>query len=316
MSNNTKHENRRFNIPEIVEGRAKAAGDIGLAWLENIETLVCEMEVKWGIQVTDVLTGGSHALVTLAEGETGEKYVMKLDVPDNPLEEYMREITALKIADGNGYGKLYSYDPEKRACLIERLGKPLKALGYPIDKQIEIICNALNKTWKMSIGDEVLMDGSGGIDWFREYIPDAWERMGMPCSRRVINQALAYLDDRKDHLDPDHYVVVHGDAHNNNTLITLDGVDFKLIDPDGIYYEKAYDLGVLMREWPEEYQENALEMGKKRCRLLADLTGADEKAIWQWGFLQTVSTSMILLEIGQKPLAEEMLKTAELWCEQ
>ena len=316
MSNHSEHKKQHFIVPEVVESRAKAAGDIGLAWLENIDALVAEMEEKWEIHVTEVLTGGSHALVGLAEGITGEKYVLKLDVPDNPQEEYMREITALKIADGNGYGKLYRYDAQRRACLIERLGAPLKTLNYPIDKQIKIICNALNETWKMSIGNEQLMDGSGGIDWFREYIPDAWERMGMPCSRRVIDQALAYLDDRKDHLDPDHYVVVHGDAHNNNTLITLDGMDFKLIDPDGIYYEKAYDLGVLMREWPEEYRENALKMGKKRCRLLADLTGADETAVWQWGFLQTVSTSLILLEIGQKQLAEEMLRTAELWCEQ
>jgi len=109
-------------------------------------------------------------------------------------------------------------------------------------------------------------------------------------------------------------VIVHGDAHNNNTLMTLDGKGFKLIDPDGIYYEKAYDLGVLMREWPEEYRVYPLENGRKRCKLLHELTGADEKGIWQWGFLQTVSTSLILLQIGQIELADEMLHTAEAWC--
>jgi len=98
--NNLNNKGRRFAVPEAVEGRAKAAGDIGLAWLENIDLLVDDMEEKWNIHVTKVLSGGSHALVALADGSNGDEYVLKLDVPDNSPEEYMREITALKIADG------------------------------------------------------------------------------------------------------------------------------------------------------------------------------------------------------------------------
>ena len=53
-------------------------------------------------------------------------------------------------------------------------------------------------------------------------------------------------------MNPAEFVLVHGDAHGNNTLQDLSEENaFKLVDPDGIFYEKAYDLGVLMREWTE-----------------------------------------------------------------
>jgi streptomycin 6-kinase len=142
-----------------------------------------------------------------------------------------------------------------------------------------------------------------------------WGKLGKPCSKRVIDCAMDYLDSREKNIAPDEYVLIHGDAHNNNTL-QVPGTDtYKLIDPDGILYEREYDLGVLMREWPEEYLMEPLKRGKERCELIYRITGADANGIWEWGFLQTVSTSMILLQIGEEKLGQEMLKTAEAWCE-
>ena len=63
-----------------------------------------------------------------------------------------------------------------------------------------------------------------------------------------MERAFSYLKSREDAMNPAEYGLIHGDAHNGNTLSELSGDGFKLIDPDGIFYEKAYDLGVLMRE--------------------------------------------------------------------
>lgn len=68
--------------------------------------------------------------------------------------------------------------------------------------------------------------------------------MNHPCSFQVIEQAFSYLQSREHALNPDEFVLLHGDAHGGNTLETLSGDGFKLIDPDGIFYEEAYDLGV------------------------------------------------------------------------
>ena len=53
------------------------------------------------------------------------EYVLKIEIPDLSEEEYLYGIRALQIAGGNGYAKLFAFDKEKRACLIEKLGEPL-----------------------------------------------------------------------------------------------------------------------------------------------------------------------------------------------
>ena len=55
---------------------------------------------------------------------------------------------------------------------------------------------------------------------------------------------------------------VHGDAHNNNMLNVPGTKHYKSIDPCGHFLKKNYDVGVLMREWPEEYAPNPLEKGR------------------------------------------------------
>ena len=54
--------------------------------------------------------------------------------------------------------------------------------------------------------------------------------------------------------------------------------------------------------------------GRERAALLGRLTGADEAAVWHWGFIQTAATALVLMQIGQSGLARQMLAIAEAWC--
>ena len=199
---------------------------------------------------------------------------------------------------------------------MERLGKPVNQLGYSVREQMEIVCAALEKTWELPAGDAALLNGMESIAWFRSFIGETWEALNRPCSDRVIEQAFSFLQSREDALNPSEFVLLHGDAHGGNTLKTLSGEGYKLIDPDGIFYEKAYDLGVLMREWVDEYDRNPWEEGKQRCAFLHRLTGVPEQAIWEWGYLQTVSTAFVLIKIGQEKTGRKMLHVAECWSAQ
>lgn len=304
------------DIPPIVVSRAKSAGAPGEMWLANLDDMVADLERKWNISVGETLYGGSHAFVALADGWNREQYVLKIDMPENLGGEFERSMATLRIADGHGYAKLYAYDNERKACLLERLGKPLSKMGYSVSEQLRIICGALQKSWIIPAENVDFPDGDDSIAWFREFIGETWEKLNHPCSRKVKERAFSYLRSREEAMNPAEFVLIHGDAHNGNTLSELSGDGFKLIDPDGIFYEKAYDLGVLMREWIEEYEEEPLKSGKERCRYLHDLTGVPEKAIWEWGFLQTVSTAFVLLQIGQAELGEKMLRVAECWADE
>lgn len=301
-------------VSEMTRGKALAAGDIGRAWLEGLDVLVDSLEIKWNIRVGEGMNGGSHAFVAPAEGEDGAQYVLKVELPDNPEEEFLHGVHALELADGHGYAKLYAFDAQNRACLMEKLGGTLRKSGIPPRRQMEIICDALHDTWRMPATSEGLT--LGGVDWFRDFLPEAWESTGRPCCEAALRQALSYLDEIEREQNPEEYVLLHGDAHNNNTLESLEHPGtYKLIDPDGLFYEKAYDLGVLMREWPEEYRESPLKSGRERCAFLAERTGVPEEGVWRWGFLQMIATGLLLVQIGAEALGREMLGIAEKWCE-
>jgi len=304
---------KRMPSAEVV-ARAQSMGAAGEKWLEELGSMIAALESEWNLRVGEAINGGTHAFVAPADGHDGAAYILKIDVPDLSEGEYMNEIRTLQIAGGEGFVRLFRVDSARRAALLERLGPRLKDKGYPVDKQIGILCDALVRTWRMPVDNPALPDGADCIAWFRSFIAQSWEELGRPCSEAVIARAMEYLADREANLNPAQYVLIHGDVHNNNALESLSEPGaFKLIDPDGIFYEPGYDLGVLMREWPGEYAENPLENGLRRCALLSRLTGADEDSIWQWGFLQTVSTSFVLMQIGQKALAEKMLAVAEAW---
>ncbi|MEE6259295.1 hypothetical protein [Plantactinospora sonchi] len=44
---------------------------------------------------------------------------------------------------------------------------------------------------------------------------------------------------------------------------------------------------------------------------LAERTGVDETAIWQWGYLERVSTGLYLMRLGEQEQGRRLLTTAE-----
>ena len=69
-----------------------------------------------------------------------------------------------------------------------------------------------------------------------------------------------------------------------------------------------------MRGWNDELLVgDAITLGQARCRTLASLTGIDERAIWQWGFIERVSTGLLMLQIGMTQSGVRTLAVADLW---
>lgn len=156
--------------------------------------------------------------------------------------------------------------------------------------------------------------GAEKVASLAEFIGAAWEDIGQPCSERVIARAFAFAGARAAAFDPAAAVLVHGDAHSANTLQDVATRGFKFIDPDGLIADRAYDLAIPMREWGAELLVgDALELGRRRCALLSRLTGVEPVAIWEWGFVERVSTGLLLLQVGHEPLGREFLDVAEAW---
>lgn len=322
---------RRVELPQNVVQRALAAGRLGVKWMDELPGLVDDLSVRWGIEVGLPMAGGSAALVAPAVCHAdGTEAVLRIDMPaDGTHGEFLRGVRVLGRAEGRGYPRLLEVEAADRACLIERLGAPLSSSGLPVDDQIRAICGALTDAWKASPRGLDLPDTAASVEWHSAFIDAEWEALGRPCPREVVDRAHEVLEARRTGWHPAGSVLLHGDAHAANTLEDPKRPgSYRLIDPDGGIGDRAEDLGVIMREWPEQYVAAGGAAGgtaggagggaggdagggaadgagggpvaerDRRAALLADLTGGDVDAIRDWGYIQTVSTAFVLLRIG------------------
>lgn len=310
---------RDVKVPELVRQKLATRGVEGTQWLDALPDLVAELEQEWGLSVGTSLEGGTEAFVAPAITSDGAKAILKLAVPPTEGNTVLaNEVTALNLASGRGYARLLRSDLNRRALLLEQLGTPLSKLGYPWQTQTEIICATLRESWVAVPSDYRLTNQDTMAQWFIEFISGLWEELGRPCSQQVVELALSFAGARGRAFEPEKAVLVHGDAHSGNTLQSLTPTSnlpssFKLIDPDGIVGEPAYDLGVLMREWLNELEPDPVRLGRERCGYLSQLTGADSQAIWQWGYIQSVATGLLVLKIGLEHFGSQLLNIAEAW---
>jgi streptomycin 6-kinase len=304
-------------VPDAVRQKAAARGAEGTRWLRGLGDVIEQLEHDWDVVVGFTLHGGSESYVAAATTGDGVDAIIKIAIPGNDLA---CEATALRLAKGHGYARLLEHDSTRQAMLQERLGASLAELGLPVNTQIEIICATLRRAWETpppaSAG---LPSGADKARWLARFIAATWEELNRPCHERIIEQALSLAEVRRSVFDPETAVLVHGDAHSGNTLQDLQhrstaGARFKFIDPDGLFAERAYDLAIPMREWTSELLEgDPARLGRERSGLLGHLTGVDTHAIWEWGFVERVSTGLLAMQVGAEDAGRQMLKVAHHW---
>lgn len=307
------------DVPHAVRKKVRALGAPGRRWLRDLPGIVRALEREWEVTLGAPLAGGSAAYVIEATTAEGVPAVLKIHLPG--YDDVTTEIRVLRIAAGRGYARLLRADEARGALLLERLGPPLSRLGFPIRTQIEIICATLAQAWVRAPEVATFPSGAAKAHWLRDFIVATWQALGRPCPEQVVEQALACGAARAAAFDPARAVLVHGDAHAGNTLAPFGGAGsatagFKCIDPDGLFAERAYDLGILMRGWIGDVPaDDALRLGQERCAHLSELTGEDREAIWQWGFIERVSTGLLLLRTGNERAGHDFLRVAAAWAQ-
>jgi streptomycin 6-kinase len=146
--------------------------------------------------------------------------------------------------------------------------------------------------WRPVAADVGLPTGADQAVWLARYIETSWDELGQPCDRDVIDRALALCEERGAAFDPTKAVLVHGDAHGWNTLDDGRGT-FKFVDPEGLRSEPEHDLSVAMREYNRPLLAgDTPRLVRERAELLASRCDVDPQAVWEWGFIERVSTGL------------------------
>jgi streptomycin 6-kinase len=289
-------------VPPVVRSKALAVG--AERWLAELPGLVADIEQAWSIVVGAAFTDGTEAYVAAATRADGTPAVLKLLVPRDD-DAARHEATVLRLTAGEGCARLLADDVERGALLLERLGRPLVALGVPVRRRHEILVDAASRVWRPAPGCG-LPTGADKGRLLQRFIAATWEELDRPCSLAAVDHALACAERRTAAHDDERAVLVHGDVHQWNALQA--GAGFKLVDPDGLLADASYDLGVMMREDPLELLAGDPH---ERSRWLARRSGLDETAIWEWGVVERVSTGLLGVKVGLQPVADEMLTAAD-----
>ncbi|MDQ1656093.1 MAG: streptomycin 6-kinase [Cryptosporangiaceae bacterium] len=155
---------------------------------------------------------------------------------------------------------------------MEGLGPSMDRLDLRPEQQINALCATLARAWQVPLPPGPVTP-HGKARGLHTLITLTWSAADPLCSRRVVDQALEFADRRSADASPERCVVVHGEPHPGNALQVTD---------------------------PREGAESAMA------------SGLDEESIWEWGFLERVSTGLYASGFGATSLGMPYLRTAEL----
>lgn len=292
--------------------RAELLGPQGKQWLENLHNVVGETLNAFGLTFVETLAGGSESYLALTRRTDGSRCVVKVMMPTD--HDMTAELAGLQATKGRGYAKLIGANPEKRVLVVEGLGKPIGNSGLPIQQQLQHITQALQLGWQANVDPSTLVDGTRKADWLCQHIQHTPTKVVGHVEKALIHRALDHIDLRRSQWRQDAFVLVHGDAHEHNTLAEpqakqqAEPSNYKLVDPDGLFFEAAYDLGILLRNWIEAYRiADPAKTLIQRATWLAEQTHVPHQAIISWGFVEIVSTGIHLLELGYADEGQEYL---------
>ena len=305
------------DVTEGVRRKALAQGDEGRRWLDELPVLVDAVATEWALDIGEPLSGASGGYVTNVVSADGTAAVLKAAIPDGLAGQalFADELLALLLGAGPAYVNVLAYDEQRRVVLLERLGRRLSQLGLPLESEIGVVAATLAASWRPVAADTRLRRGDDKALWLGEFIHDLWDESPGACQEVTARQAFRYAQSRHDAFDPSRAVLIHGDGHPGNILENPEaaggGLAFKLIDPEGLVSEPAHDLGIPLRSWNEAFLAgDPSGDAMAACTALADLTGVDGSGIWEWAFIERVSTGLYLKQLGYDEGAAAYLTVA------
>lgn len=258
-------------------------GKKGKEWLAAIPHIIKAYEKKWSLQVLSPfhLTYNYVAPVVMHDGIHA---VIKIGMPWE--KEFLNEIQALRVFNGDGVTKLLKEDSKNYVMLIQQIqpGTPLSTMDDD-DKATRILASIMQKMQKP------LPKNNSFITIFEwtEYLRNYPQKTPHIIPLEIAKEGIALFD----YLikSSQETVLTHGDLHHDNVLLSGDDT-WIAIDPKGIAAEPLYDVAALIRNPYKKIKvmnNAAIEaLFKRRIQILSKQLHKDPKRIHQWCLAQTI----------------------------
>ncbi|WP_264775339.1 aminoglycoside phosphotransferase family protein [Deinococcus aetherius] len=303
-------------VQPTVRAYAESLGAHGRLWLDSLPALLGRQCREWELGLGNTLPGGSRSYVRRVTTRDGRRAVLKLALPEPILTT---QISTLVAARGHGYVQVLAHDLDRGALLLESLGPSAGEAVRDVPTVLALTAGTLRQAWRVPREVCLPPQGESGhkAAGLLALVRDLAEERGDPELQVVVYQALRYARERWEARDPARQVVVHGDPHAAN-LLRVEGArpgaetGYVFVDPEGFLCEPEYDLGVALRGWNTELLASSHPNSELRswCEQMAWATGTDAEAIWQWAYLERVSSGLYLGHHGLPDLGAPFLTVA------
>jgi streptomycin 6-kinase len=207
-------------VPERVRLRAEQSSPETRQWLKDLPGLLSELEHEWELSIGQPLSGGSSAYVAPVTTESGHA-IIKIAMPSqHSLYSFQQERDTLLRADGHGYVRVFKFDDERRALLLEPLGPSMHERKVEPKQAILLLCKTLQQAWLVPPGaDQTINTLEYKAQTPAQLISELWDKLEQPCSESMVSVALEFARRRLEAFDPHRCVLVHGDPHPANALL-------------------------------------------------------------------------------------------------
>lgn len=302
----------------------------GVHWETRLPDVLAACERQWGVSPEEAISRRVTSQIFRVTVR-GRDAVLKVAPPG---EHLTQQANVLERASGQGYAYLFERDDDLGALLMEQLGASLDERGHALFAEwsdaeilakfggtdlVRPLVDTLQVAWTLPQDLAPFPDeATHKAAQLRALIDSLAVRVGAAeLHSRALERARLYAEQRLSVREVSRLVLCHGDPHPGNLLAVRSprpgaASGYVWVDPDGFLCEAEYDLGVVLRGFNRlilAAQDPVVAL-RGWCAVLADLTATDAEAIWQWAFIERVSSGLYLIDQGFTEQGQRYLRAA------
>ena len=270
--------NVTFEIPSGIAWLRNAKD--GRAWFDELPGRVARCVEMWGLRLEAPYQQSQVSIVFPARRHDGEPVALKIQWPH---AESAFEHEALRVWDGRGAVRLFAFDAQEHALLMERCEPGDHLSTVDAEQALEVLAEMLPRLWVPA--SEPFRPLADECAQWRRSLPVNWEMAGRPYERELLDAAVAAMDEVCG--DESEQVLLHQDLHGDNVLRAR-REPWLVIDPKPLRGPREFSLAPIVQSYEFGHSRQAvvhrldwlttsLKLDRERCRL--------------WALLQTLAWS-------------------------
>jgi streptomycin 6-kinase len=200
------------------------------------ETLLLNLEKfsdKWMLRDLQFIPYYSVNCVFTCYSEIHGNSILKLGIPN---KETITECNALKEYNGKRFCRIFDFDDENGAILLERImpGIPLRN-EKSLEKRIDVFCSMYKGLHIKSENDEKYPTYNGWVSRIAGYMNGRPDSKELCEHMKKANDLCCEISEKYNRR-----LLLHGDFHHDNILLGSNG--YVIIDPKGVIGDPVFDI--------------------------------------------------------------------------